>query len=173
MPVSCTREFTQMMECTAEEFIEAETREPLCTVVPEDREDTAYLLEKGIARNGQNHVTVRKRTMKGNIIWVDLHYSIFTSRGVQYAYCNYYDVTQIKENEQRIDIHAIIYVERDSQKGISIGHQGVALKKVGLESRKALEKFFGKHVNLETFVKVDKDWRNNQKELNSFGYNPE
>ncbi len=82
-------------------------------------------------------------------------------------------VDSFKETEQRIDIHAIIYVERDSQKGIIIGHQGVALKKVGLESRKALEKFFGKHVNLETFVKVDKDWRNNQKELNSFGYNPE
>lgn len=90
-----------MMECTAEEFIEAETREPLCTVVPEDREDTAYLLEKGIARNGQNHVTVRKRTMTCNIIWVDLHYSIFTSGGEQYAYCNYFDVTGIKENEQR------------------------------------------------------------------------
>ena len=58
-------------------------------------------MEKGIARNGQNHVTVRKRTMKGNIIWVDLHYSIFTSDGEQYVYCNYFDVTGIKENEQR------------------------------------------------------------------------
>ena len=85
VPVSCTREFTQMMECTAEEFLEAETKEPLCTVLPEDREDTAYLLEHGIARNGQNHVTVRKRTMKGSIIWVDLHDSVFTSSGVQYA----------------------------------------------------------------------------------------
>ena len=78
-----------------------------------------------------------------------------------------------KEAEQRIDIHAVIYVERESQKGIIIGHQGVALKKVGQESRKALEKFFGKKINLETFVKVDKDWRNNQRELNNFGYNPD
>ena len=78
-----------------------------------------------------------------------------------------------KEAEQRIDIHAVIYVERVSQKGIIIGHQGVALKKVGQESRKALEKFFGKKINLETIVKVDKDWRNNQRELNNFGYNPD
>ena len=82
-------------------------------------------------------------------------------------------VDSFKESDNRIDIHAIIFVERESQKGIIIGHQGVALKKVGMESRKALEKFFGKKINLETFVKVDKDWRNSQKELDSFGYNPE
>ncbi|MBQ7471525.1 MAG: GTPase Era [Prevotella sp.] len=82
-------------------------------------------------------------------------------------------VDSFKETEQRIDIHAVIYVERDSQKGIIIGHQGVALKKVGQESRKALEKFFGKKINLETFVKVDKDWRSSERELNHFGYNPE
>ncbi|MBR4699845.1 MAG: GTPase Era [Prevotella sp.] len=82
-------------------------------------------------------------------------------------------VDSFKESKDRIDIHAVIYVERESQKGIIIGHQGVALKKVGMESRKALEKFFGKKINLETFVKVDKDWRSSQKELDSFGYNPE
>ena len=78
-----------------------------------------------------------------------------------------------KESDKRIDIRAVIYVERDSQKGIIIGHQGVALKKVSTEARKTLEKFFDKHIFLETYVKVDKDWRNNAKELNSFGYNPE
>ncbi|MBR6456704.1 MAG: GTPase Era [Prevotella sp.] len=82
-------------------------------------------------------------------------------------------VESFKEAEKRIDIRAIIYVERESQKGIIIGHQGYALKKVGIESRKALEKFFGKKINLETFVKVDKDWRNNQRELSAFGYNPD
>ena len=82
-------------------------------------------------------------------------------------------VDSFKETPQRIDIHAVIYVERESQKGIIIGHQGIALKKVGMESRKALEKFFGKKINLETFVKVDKDWRSNDRELNAFGYNPE
>ncbi len=82
-------------------------------------------------------------------------------------------VDSFKESQQRIDIHATIYVERESQKGIIIGHQGVALKKVGTESRKALEKFFGKKINLETFVKVDKDWRSSDRELSAFGYNPE
>ena len=82
-------------------------------------------------------------------------------------------VERFKEDSKVIRINAVIYVERDSQKGIIIGHQGYALKKVSTESRKALEKFFGKSVYLEVFVKVDKDWRNSAKELDSFGYNPE
>jgi GTP-binding protein Era len=65
-----------------------------------------------------------------------------------------------------------IFVERESQKGIIIGHQGVAIKKVSTEARKSLEKFFDKKIYLETFVKVDKDWRSSDKELNAFGYNP-
>ena len=80
---------------------------------------------------------------------------------------------RFKEDEHKIHINAVIYVERDSQKGIIIGHQGIALKKVNTESRKALEKFFDKKIFLETFVKVDKDWRSSQKELDAFGYNPE
>lgn len=82
-------------------------------------------------------------------------------------------VESFKEDKSHIHINAVIYVERDSQKGIIIGHQGKALKKVGTEARKSLEKFFGKSIYLETFVKVDKDWRNSTKELNLFGYNPE
>lgn len=82
-------------------------------------------------------------------------------------------VERFKEDDTRIHINAVIYVERDSQKSIIIGHQGVALKKVNTESRKALEKFFGKKIFLETFVKVDKDWRSSQRELDAFGYNPE
>lgn len=82
-------------------------------------------------------------------------------------------VESFKEEAKVIRISAVIYVERDSQKGIIIGHQGYALKKVSTESRKALEKFFGKSVYLEVFVKVDKDWRNSAKELDSFGYNPD
>jgi GTP-binding protein Era len=82
-------------------------------------------------------------------------------------------VERFKEAESYIHINATIYVERDSQKGIIIGHQGVALKKVCTEARKALEKFFGKPIFIEVFVKVDKDWRSNQRELDAFGYNPE
>ena len=82
-------------------------------------------------------------------------------------------VERFKEDERKIHINAVIYVERESQKGIIIGHQGVALKKVSTEARKALEKFFDKHIFLEIFVKVDKDWRSSKKELDNFGYNPE
>ena len=80
---------------------------------------------------------------------------------------------QFKESEKSIHINAVIYVERESQKGIIIGNQGKALKKVMTEARRTLEQFFGKSIFLETFVKVDKDWRNSDKELRSFGYNLE
>ena len=79
-------------------------------------------------------------------------------------------VTQFKEEEKLIRIAATIYVERDSQKGIVIGHQGVALKKVSTQARQALERFFGKKIFLETFVKVDKNWRSSDRELRNFGY---
>ena len=79
-------------------------------------------------------------------------------------------VESFKEDDRQIHINAVIYVERDSQKGIIIGHQGVALKKVSTEARKALEKFFDKHIYLEVFVKVDKDWRSSERELDNFGY---
>ena len=82
-------------------------------------------------------------------------------------------VERFKEEEKMVHINALIYVERDSQKGIIIGHQGVALKKVSSEARKALEKFFGKKIFLEIFVKVDKDWRKSQRKLTLFGYSPE
>ena len=79
-------------------------------------------------------------------------------------------VEQFKEDSKKIHIQAVIYVERESQKGIIIGHQGKALKKVATEARRELERFFGKTIYLETFVKVDKDWRNSDKELRNFGY---
>mgnify|MGYP002620191033 FL=1 len=82
-------------------------------------------------------------------------------------------VESFKEDDKHIHINTVIYVERDSQKGIIIGHQGKAIKKVMTEARKSLEKFFGKPIFIETFVKVDKDWRDSDKELNLFGYNPE
>ena len=82
-------------------------------------------------------------------------------------------VEQFKETEKNIHINAVIYVEHESQKGIIIGNQGKALKKVMTEARRSLEQFFGKSIYLETFVKVDKDWRNSDKELRSFGYNLE
>jgi len=77
---------------------------------------------------------------------------------------------EFKEDENIIRIRSIIMVERDSQKGIIIGHKGEALKKVGIEARKDLEAFFGKQIHIELFVKVNKNWRNNKNQLKKFGY---
>ncbi|HPS11331.1 MAG TPA: GTPase Era [Paludibacteraceae bacterium] len=83
------------------------------------------------------------------------------------------EVEQFQEEEKIIRISAVIYAERDSQKGILIGHGGKSLKKVGTESRKDIEAFFEKKVFLELFVKVEKDWRNKDSILKNFGYKPE
>ena len=77
---------------------------------------------------------------------------------------------EFKEDETIIRIRSIIMVERDSQKGIIIGHKGDALKKTGIQARKDLEDFFGKQIHIELFVKVNKNWRNNQNQLKRFGY---
>ena len=79
------------------------------------------------------------------------------------------EVEQFKEEERLIRIMAVIYVERESQKGIIIGRQGQALKRVGAQARKDIEAFFGKQVYLELFVKVDKDWRSSQSRLRHYG----
>lgn len=80
------------------------------------------------------------------------------------------EVEEFKEDDRRINIMAVIYVERDSQKGIIIGRQGEALKKVGTEARLDIEAFFGKKVFLQLYVKVQKDWRNKERDLKNFGY---
>ena len=112
--------------------------------------------------------------------WTDKPARFFVNEIIREKILLYYDkeipysvevsVEQFKESEKMIHIHAVIYVERESQKGIIIGKQGKALKKVSTEARRDLERFFGKSIYLETFVKVDKDWRNSNKELRNFGY---
>lgn len=107
----------------------------------------------------------------------------FVSEIIREKILRYYDkeipysvevaVERFKEDERLIRINAVIYVERDCQKGIIIGHQGQALKKVSAEARKSLEQFFGKKIFLETYVKVDKDWRSSKRELRLFGYDPQ
>lgn len=79
-------------------------------------------------------------------------------------------VEKFEETETSIHIMAVIYVERESQKGILIGHGGSKLKKVGIEARKEIETFFGKKVDLRTFVKVEPNWRNRESKLKAFGY---
>ncbi|MCP4456560.1 MAG: GTPase Era [Cytophagales bacterium] len=95
---------------------------------------------------------------------------IFLNYQKEIPYSSEVVVTEFKEEEKIIRIRAEIFIERDSQKGILIGHKGASLKKVGIEARKDMETFFGKQVHLETFVKVEKDWRRNEKKLKRFGY---
>ena len=112
--------------------------------------------------------------------WTDKPARFFVNEIIREKILLYYDkeipysvevvVEEFKEDAKKIHIHAVIYVERDSQKGIIIGKQGKALKKVATEARRDLERFFGKTVFLETYVKVDKDWRSSDKELRNFGY---
>ena len=113
--------------------------------------------------------------------WTDKPARFFVTEILREKILLYYDkeipysceavVESFKETPKNIHINAVIYVERESQKGIIIGHQGVALKRVSSEARKSLEKFFGKSIYLEVFVKVDKDWRNSDRALKSYGYN--
>ena len=112
--------------------------------------------------------------------WTDKPARFFVTEIIREKILLYYDkeipysvevvVEQFKETSQSIHINAVIYVERESQKGIVIGHQGVALKKVSTEARKSLERFFGKSIFLETYVKVDKDWRQSQRAMKAYGY---
>lgn len=81
------------------------------------------------------------------------------------------ETEEFLEDENIIRIRSVIMVERDTQKGIIIGHKGSALKRVGIQARKDLEKFFGKQVHIEIFVKVNKNWRSDQQQLKRFGYN--
>lgn len=81
------------------------------------------------------------------------------------------ETEEFLEDDNIIRIRSVIMVERDTQKGIIIGHKGLALKKVGVQSREDLEKFFGKQIHIELYVKVNKDWRNSAYQLKRFGYN--
>lgn len=112
--------------------------------------------------------------------WTDKPARFFVTEIIREKILLYYDkeipyavevaVDAFKESEKSIHINATIFVERESQKGIVIGHRGVALKKVSTEARKTLEKFFAKSIYLEIFVKVDKDWRSSARRLEVYGY---
>lgn len=112
--------------------------------------------------------------------WTDKPARFFVNEIIREKILLYYDkeipysvevvVESFKETDKQIHINAVIYVERESQKGIIIGHHGVALKRVATEARKSLEKFFGKTIFLETYVKVDSDWRSSERAMKAYGY---
>ena len=95
---------------------------------------------------------------------------IFLQYKQEVPYSSEVVVHSFKEDADIIRIMADIYVERNSQKGILIGNKGAAIKQLGIAARRELEDFFGKQIHLETFVKVEKDWRKDERKLRSFGY---
>ena len=103
-PVWCSREFAAMMEGTAEEFIARELNAPNQRIHPDDRAEVDYLFKNRVTRAGTNSLTVRQRTLKNNWLWVNVHYAFFEDGGIEYAYCNCFDVTRIKLSEQRAKI---------------------------------------------------------------------
>ncbi len=115
--------------------------------------------------------------------WTDKPARFFVTEIIREKILLYYDkeipysveavVNSFKETDDLIRIEATIFVERESQKGIIIGHQGVALKRVSTEARRELERFFGKKIYLQCFVKVDKDWRSSERAMKQFGYDLE
>lgn len=96
---------------------------------------------------------------------------IFLNYDKEIPYSTEVVITEFKEKPDIIAIRAQIYVERDSQKGIIIGHKGEMLKKIGMQARKEMEEFFGKKIFLEQHVKVEPDWRSKENKLKNFGYN--
>lgn len=95
---------------------------------------------------------------------------IFLNYKKEVPYATQVEVEEYKEEENIVRIRAIIYVERKTQRGILIGHKGEKIKHVGIAARKDIQKFIDKHVHLELYVKVDKDWRENDRKLEGYGY---
>jgi len=95
---------------------------------------------------------------------------IFNNYSKEIPYSTQVEIEEYLEDEKIVRIRAIIYVERKTQRGIIIGHKGEKIKQVGIESRKDIEKFIDKHIHLELFVKIDENWRENERKLKQYGY---
>ncbi|MGA9270363.1 MAG: GTPase Era [Lutimonas sp.] len=135
--------------------------------VHELKEEIVRLLPEGPAYYPKDQLTDKPERFFVN---ETIREKILTLYKKEIPYAVEIETESFKEEETIIRIRSIIMVERDTQKGIIIGHKGASLKKVGTEARKDLEKFFGKKVFLELYVKVNKNWRNSNRELRRFGY---
>ena len=103
-PVWCSREFADMLEGTPKEFNAREQDDFQKSIHPDDREKVAYLFCHKVSPKGKNNLTIRQQTLKGNWIWVNIHCAFVNDGGVDYAYCNCFNVTKLKRNEQRAKI---------------------------------------------------------------------
>ncbi len=102
-PVWCSKEFSVMIEGSEEEFIEAESDGRMHTIHPDDHEAVDYLFTHHSTKDNTNSLTIRKYTLKGKLLWVNVHYAFVENEGILYAYCNYTDVTEIKESQAQAE----------------------------------------------------------------------
>ena len=100
-PVWCSEEFTKMIEGTEEEFIHQEKNDAMNNIHPDDREEVEYLFKHRTTKSGTKNLNIRRKTLTGKWIWVNVHYAFVEEGGIWYAYCDYFDVTKIKESELR------------------------------------------------------------------------
>ena len=100
-PMWCSREYAEMMEGDCEACIRYESGEVTSAVHPDDKDAVGYLFKNHATRDASNSLTIRKSTLKGNEIWVNIHYAFVEEAGEQYAYCTYTDVTELKQSQQQ------------------------------------------------------------------------
>ena len=131
-PVWCSKEFTDMMEGTSEDFIRLESGGTMKTIHPDDRDVISYLFRHHVTRDGKNSVTVRKLTMSGKWIWVCINYAFISDGDDVYAYCTYFDVSELKESQNQAE--AMIF-ETEKQLG-ELGDKVTADEKAKINSAK-------------------------------------
>ena len=134
-PVWCSQEFLEMIEGTEEEFVNLESGGTMATIYPDDRDEIAYLFRRHKARDGSNNVTVRKYTVKGNLLWVTIHYAFMRENGVQYAYCTYFNVTDLKESERQTQL----MYEGLNRELVTLANESLSVLRLNLTEGKAEE----------------------------------
>ena len=174
-PVWCSKEFTEMMEGTEEEFIELESGGSMQSIHRDDRSEVAYLFRNHITKDGTNSLNVRKRTIKGNWIWVNIHYSFVQEDGVWYAFCNYFDITNIKRNERRAQrLYESVRAELENMANDSLVTLRLNLTQDIIEDRhgseKAVKNFQGEKfsTNFQEHIKTFPLERDRQKFIKTF-----
>ena len=154
-PIWCSKEFTHMIEGTEEEFIKLESGGTMDSIHPDDRDQVSYLFRHHITKSGTNSLNIRKRTLKGKWLWVNVHYSFVEEDGVWYAYCLYFDVTAIRESEKQakqmyesvlnelenISSESLVSLRLNLTKGIVEDVHGYALHDVDVKGVSIAENF--------------------------------
>ena len=174
-PIWCSKEFTEMMEGTEEEFIELESGGSMQSIHRDDRSEVGYLFRHHITKDGTNSLNIRKRTIKGNWIWVNIHYSFVQEDGVWYAFCNYFDITNVKANEKRAqNLYESVRAELENLSSDSLVTLRLNLTQDIIEDRhgreKAVKNYVGEKfsVNFQDHIEIFPLERDKKKFVKSF-----